>query len=445
MFEKPDTKNIPYIPPKEMGNKFTKEEIRKAIKSLKNNKNAGCDSLKAEYLKYGPDILHDEIANNFNEMAATGKTPEEINRGILVPLQKPGKSVSPPEHLRPIILLSILRKLLAICMIRRITEKIEQRILISQAAYRPDRSTTELIFTFKTLAEKAITSKDYSIHLLMLDMSKAFDTVLRFNLYEDLKTVLDDDELHIVCMMIREVTLLVRCGKIVGGKIATNIGVPQGDSLSPLLFTLYLSQALKPRPTEEDHPYTLPPIIEELNIPEHLRDHNYNIVKNETLDINQEYADDISFITNSLHKHEHRKTSVPKKLERRNLIVNTSKTEQFHIHRTGNDKCKICKLVGSIIDTENVIKRRKRLSMAALKKLHHIFCSKRTETEMKISTMNCYIKSIFLYNCEIWTTTKEIEKNIDVFQRNILRQILNIYWTDKINNKELYEISQTKP
>ena len=223
----------------------------------------------------------------------------------------------------------------------------------------------------------------------MLDMSKAFDTVLRFNLYEDLKTVLDNDELHIVCMMIREVTLQVRCGKTVRGKIVTNIGVPQGDSLSPILFTLYLSQALKPRPTKEDHPYALPPIIEELNIPEHLRDHNYNIVKNETLDINQEYADDISFITNSLHKHEHRKTSVPKELKRRNLIINTSKTEEFHIYRTGNDKWKTCKLVGSIIDTENDIKRRKSLSMAALKKLRHIFCSKRdrNRNENKINEL----------------------------------------------------------
>ncbi len=62
-------------------------------------------------------------------------------------------------------------------MIRRTAHKIHQKIPISQAAYQSGRSTTELVFTFRTLAEKAITSHNYDVHLLMLEMSKAFNTV----------------------------------------------------------------------------------------------------------------------------------------------------------------------------------------------------------------------------------------------------------------------------
>ena len=38
-------------------------------------------------------------------------------------------------------------------------------------------------------------------------------------------------------------------------KIVMNIGVPLGDGLSPIMFTLYLAQALKPvrPPTLEEH------------------------------------------------------------------------------------------------------------------------------------------------------------------------------------------------
>ena len=105
-------------------------------------------------IKYSPKIVHQQIADIFNEMAKTGSIPDEVIEGVLVPLPKPGKPQGPPANLRPIILLSILRKILAICMSKRIQEKIENRIPLSQTAYRAGRSTTEHVFTCKILAEK---------------------------------------------------------------------------------------------------------------------------------------------------------------------------------------------------------------------------------------------------------------------------------------------------
>ena len=69
-------------------------------------------------------------------------------------------------------------------------------------------------------------------------MSKAFDTVKRNNLMELLETILDLDETHMMKMLLKDVKLIVRIGKEFGEKITTNIGVPQGDCLSPILFTL---------------------------------------------------------------------------------------------------------------------------------------------------------------------------------------------------------------
>ena len=47
---------------------------------------------------------------------------------------------------------------------------------ITQTAYSRGRRTAVLLFSFKDLAEKEITSCGYQINLLMLDMNKAFDT-----------------------------------------------------------------------------------------------------------------------------------------------------------------------------------------------------------------------------------------------------------------------------
>ena len=51
-------------------------------------------------------------------------------------------------------------------------------------------------FSMKLVAEKAITSSDYKMYILLLDMSKAFDIVNRNQLFETLEEILLPDELH---------------------------------------------------------------------------------------------------------------------------------------------------------------------------------------------------------------------------------------------------------
>ena len=82
-------------------------------------------------------------------------------------------------------------------------------IPLSQAAYRKGRTTTEHVFAMKILCEKAITSCDYSTHILMLDMTKAFDTINIEHLYELLSDILDPDELSIMNILMKDVTLQV--------------------------------------------------------------------------------------------------------------------------------------------------------------------------------------------------------------------------------------------
>ena len=65
---------------------FTKEEISKAVKSLKNGKSAGIDEFKAEMITYGPMELCQGIAEIFNETAETGIYPSEVKEGVLIPL-----------------------------------------------------------------------------------------------------------------------------------------------------------------------------------------------------------------------------------------------------------------------------------------------------------------------------------------------------------------------
>ena len=139
------------------------------------------------------------------------------------------------------------------------------------------------------------------MHAIMMDMSRAFDTVDRNELMLDLAMILEKDELHIMKLMIEDVKFVVRCGQKKGKPFVTNIGTPQGDCLSPILFILYLANALK---------------IDNPELQENEEEQRGDI-------IDEQYADDIGWATNGPKQNiEELKSSIPPKLEERGLLVN---------------------------------------------------------------------------------------------------------------------------
>jgi hypothetical protein len=430
------------IPPQKMKTPFNTEEIKKASKSMKNNRSPGPDKLNAEYIKYGPTEIQSEIAKLLNNIAETGDYPSEMKKGYLTPLNKPGKKKGPTINLRPIILLSILRKLLAICLIKRTWSKFSTLIDIDQAAYQEGRSTTEQVFAVKLLAEKAIASNSYEIYLLLLDMSKAFDTVHRTKLIKDLQDILPPDELHLMSILIKDVKLQVKINKTTGREFETKTGIAQGDCLSAVLFIFYLARSLNRKTSSEDHTYATSdnPVI-----PPELKDHNYYIPTRNFFEISPKYADDITWATTAKERIQQIKDQIPETLRERNLTINETKTEEYTISRKSDDTWKKCKLLGTLLDSENDIKRRKGLALDAYKTYQDIFNSKHISDKTKLRVFEVYIKSIFLYNCEIWTLTIKLTNTVDVFQRTLLRKILQIHWPRTISNEDLYEKTTAKP
>ena len=103
------------------------------------------------------------------------------------------------------------------------------------------RSTTELVFVFKLLAKKAITSSDCEFSILM---SKAFDTIQSGTLLEDLKEILTIDELNLIHLLLNDVQLAVKLEDKIGKLFESRIGSPQGNAASALFYIIYLAVAL---------------------------------------------------------------------------------------------------------------------------------------------------------------------------------------------------------
>ena len=101
---------------------------------------------------------------------------------------------------------------------------------------------------------------------------------------------------------------------------------------------------------------------------EHLKDHTYNLQQENGLLIDQQYADDTCWVAvNAKHSTEKIMERVPAQLNKKNFHVNKTKTEEYTIKRNGQTDWKRCKYLGSLLDTED-IKRRKALAIVTYNK-----------------------------------------------------------------------------
>ena len=50
-----------------------------------------------------------------------------------------------------------------------------------------------------------------------------------------------------------------------------------------------------------------------------------------------------------------------------------------------------------------------------------------------------------MYNSELWTLIQTLENSIDLFQRKLLRRIINVKWPRSISNEELYARIDSNP
>ena len=60
-------------------------------------------------------------------------------------------------------------------------------------------------------------------------------------------------------------------------------------------------------------------------------------------------------------------------------------------------------------------------------------------TNTKICIFNTNVKPVLLYGCETWKTTQFLNNKLNVFINSRLRNILNVWWPNKISNRELWK------
>ena len=114
----------------------------------------------------------------------------------------------------------------------------------TQSGFRPSRSTTDVVRSYQWLAVRCQRYR-CALDILGIDISNAFDCRSRPRLISVLGSFLQPDEIQMISYLLQDTVLRVVLPSAKGPSFPTLRGTPQGDSLSAVLFIVYLEGALR--------------------------------------------------------------------------------------------------------------------------------------------------------------------------------------------------------
>ena len=175
-------------------------------------------------------------------MFETGYFPESWAEGYIVPIFKKGDKEEASNY-RGITLWSTVGKLFTRILNGRLNDWAEEYNVYveAQAGFRKSMGTVDNIFILNSLITSTLNNNE-QLYCAFIDFTKAFDFVVRDILwFKLLKIGVRGNMLDIIKSMYSNVKTRVRHNGCLGEPFTSNIGVRQGECLSPFLFSMYVN------------------------------------------------------------------------------------------------------------------------------------------------------------------------------------------------------------
>lgn len=219
-------------------------EVLSVVKKIKARGAAGPDGIKRRNL-HQFDGDGKMLACIFNGILVTGVLPPCLkkSRTTLIPKSTDPMKLADIGNWRPLTISSVICRAFSGILTRRLTEVCElhprQRGFIASPGCAENLAVLNgLIRTSKR--------KLLPLAVVFIDFAKAFDSVSHRHIEEVLVRMGVDEHLRgLIRDSYRNCSTIIKTGKTVTPPVRINVGVKQGDPLSPLLFNLALDPLLR--------------------------------------------------------------------------------------------------------------------------------------------------------------------------------------------------------
>ena len=161
---------------------------------------------------------------------------------MIVPIFKKGDA-NDPKNYRGISLMSCFCKLFTSILNNRLIEWSSTNNIISdvQFGFQPNLSAVDAIFSLRSLITKFTQSRK-KLYCFFIDYKKAFDSIIRSNLWIKIKHYgIHGKLLSIIQSMYSDIKTCVKSSGSISQFFENFVGLLQGEVLSPMLFALYVN------------------------------------------------------------------------------------------------------------------------------------------------------------------------------------------------------------
>lgn len=221
-----------------MESAITVEEVLAAIKTLKPHKRPGPDGLPSLYYKKFAAELAPLLTNAFNALLKQHSFGRDTLTALISMIPKPNTDNTIWSNFRPISLLNVDIKILAKILALRLNPIIGSLIHKDQVGFIPKRQASDNIRRVILLQHLA-RSRKIPMHLLSLDIRKAFDTVSwSYLLYILQRWGFGPHFLDWINALYNHPQAYVQYSGFRSNPFPISRGTRQGCPLSPLLFAL---------------------------------------------------------------------------------------------------------------------------------------------------------------------------------------------------------------
>ena len=218
-------------------------DILKILTSLKPKTSFSFDCLSNKLIKFLKFELALPLSHIINTSLKLAYVPQNWKEARCVPIFKKGNRQEVGNY-RPICLLSTISKICEKVVAHQITNYMEQNHLFysKQFGYRAKHSCQDLLIQYFDFVYRAKNKKENCL-TVMLDLSKAFDTIPKNILYEKLRAYGLPVEWFVSYLESRNQRVNIRAD--FSRKLNMLLGVPQGSVLGSLIFILFTNEIHK--------------------------------------------------------------------------------------------------------------------------------------------------------------------------------------------------------